>query len=100
MDDATLRLMISEIINITDSLSFDSGNNTLLQSMNEFFATPSPGGGATSAVFTSVQNVMKDTVFAVGASLLSLFMLIELVTLLDRIQGESGLSSFKLPATV
>lgn len=97
MNDDGLKIMISEILNITSSLS---STDSLLQPMKEFFSTTSPTGVTTSAVFTSVQNIMKDTVFAIGASLLSLFMLMELVALLDRVQGESGLSGFKLPVTV
>ncbi len=49
----------------------------------------------------TVVGLMKGTVFAVGASLLTLFMLLELVAMINRSNGgETGLNSIKLPAHI
>jgi hypothetical protein len=45
-------------------------------------------------------SIMKDSVFAIGASLLTLFMLMELCSMITRSSGDNGLGSLKLPANI
>lgn len=48
-----------------------------------------------------IVEIMKNTTFAIGASLLTLFMLMELVTMVNRSNSsEAGLSGVRLPANV
>lgn len=48
----------------------------------------------------TIINLMKNSVFAIGASLLTLFMLIELVAMVNRSSGDNGLGSIKLPVNI
>ncbi len=46
-----------------------------------------------------ILNAMKDSVFAVGASLLTIFMLIELISLINRVDS-NGITGLKIPANI
>ena len=83
-----VEVMISDLCN----LSLEDGFSTsLTQTLAEYNA------GTNSTIV----NLMKGTVFAVGASLLTLFMLLELVAMINRSNGgEGGLGSIKLPAHI
>lgn len=83
-----VEVMISDLCN----LSLEDGFSTsLTQTLAEYNA------GTNSTIV----NLMKGTVFAVGASLLTLFMLLELVAMINRTNGgEGGLGSIKLPAHI
>ena len=48
----------------------------------------------------TIVSIMRNSVFAVGASLLTLFMLMELVVMINRSDGGSGISGIKLPANI
>lgn len=83
-----IEAMITDLCN----LSLESGFS---DSLNKTLAQYSSGTNST------IVNLMKDSVFAVGAALLTLFMLMELVTMVNRANGgENGLGSIKLPANV
>jgi hypothetical protein len=47
-----------------------------------------------------VKDFMKDVSFGVGAALLTLFMLMELVSIIQRSDGDSGLQGIKLPINI
>lgn len=83
-----IEVMISDLCN----LSLEDGFATsLTQTLAQY----------NSGTNDSVVGLMKGTVFAVGASLLTLFMLLELVAMISRANGgETGLNSIKLPAHI
>jgi hypothetical protein len=83
-----IEVMITDLCN----LSLESG---FAESLNKTLADYN------STTNTTIINLMKDSVFAVGAALLTLFMLMELVAMVNRSGGgEGGLGSIKLPANV
>ena len=48
-----------------------------------------------------IVNLMRNCVFAIGAALLTLFMLMELVAMVNRSDSmETGLGSLKLPSNI
>lgn len=47
-----------------------------------------------------VISIMRDSVYAVGASLLTLFMLLEMVSIINRSGADEGLNGIKLPANL
>ena len=83
-----IEVMISDLCN----LSLENGFATsLTQTLAQY----------NSGTNTTIVGLMKGTVFAVGASLLTLFMLLELVAMINRANGsETGLNSIKLPAHI
>ncbi|MBQ8940893.1 MAG: type IV secretion system protein [Firmicutes bacterium] len=83
-----IEVMISDLCN----LSLENGFSTsLTQTLAQY----------NSGTNTTIVGLMKGTVFAVGASLLTLFMLLELVAMINRANGsETGLNSIKLPAHI
>jgi hypothetical protein len=83
-----IEVMITDLCNLTLESGFsDSLNKTL--------------GQYSAGANNTIVNLMKNSVFAVGAALLTLFMLMELVTMVNRANGgENGLGSIKLPANV
>ena len=88
--DAYIQVALENIINITGNLN---ATTYVTQKIQTF--------GATGGVYDKIETIMKSTIFAIGASLLTLFMLMELVSMLDRAQGgDGGLSGIKLPANV
>ncbi len=78
---------------ITDLTSFDLDSG-FVSALTKTLADYNPTANA------FIINVMKNTVYAVGASLLTLFMLIELVAMVNRADGGSGLGGIKLPANM
>lgn len=64
---------------------------------NSLFLPLSAIDGATTSMIIAV---MRDGVFAVGASLLTLFMLIELIAMINRAGADNGLNGVKLPANI
>ena len=83
-----IEVMITDLCN----LSLENGFATsLTKTLAEY----------NSSTNTTIIGLMKGTVYAVGASLLTLFMLLELVAMINRTNGgESGLGSIKLPAHI
>lgn len=80
--------MIWDLCNLSLSTEF---SNSLSKTLADYNTTAN----------TTIINLMKNSVFAIGASLLTLFMLMELTTMVNRANGgESGLGSLKLPANV
>lgn len=47
---------------------------------------------------STIIGIMQSSVFGVGASMLTLFMLLELVTLINRVDSGQGLNGTKIPA--
>ncbi|MCD7854609.1 MAG: type IV secretion system protein [Clostridiales bacterium] len=47
---------------------------------------------------TTIVGIMQSSIFGVGASMLTLFMLLELVSLINRVDSGQGLSGTKIPA--
>ena len=83
-----IEVMITDLCNLSLETDFASSLNKTLADYN-------------STANTTIINLMRDSVFAVGAALLTLFMLMELVAMVNRANGgESGLGSIKLPANV
>ena len=83
-----IEVMISDLCN----LSLENGFAT---SLTQTLAQYNSGTNST------VVDLMKGTVYAVGASLLTLFMLLELVAMINRANGgETGLNSIKLPVHI
>ena len=83
-----IEVMISDLCNL--SLG-DTISGSLTQTLGEYNSTTN----------TTIVDLMKNSVFAVGASLLTLFMLLELVAMVNRANGgEAGLGSIKLPAHI
>lgn len=85
---STLKSWINEIAN----LNIDSGyTNSLTQTLS----------GYNSSVTSIIINTMRTSSYVIGASLLTLFMLMELVAMVNRSSGsEQGLGSIKLPANI
>ncbi|MBR1444900.1 MAG: hypothetical protein IJ583_15380 [Firmicutes bacterium] len=83
-----LEIMIWDLCN----LSLESGfSDSLSKTLADYNTTAN----------ATIINLMKGSVFAIGASLLTLFMLMELTTMVNRANGgEGGLGSLKLPANV
>lgn len=83
-----IEVMITDLCNLSLEADF-------ADSLNKTLADYSSGAN------TTIVNLMKNSVFAIGAALLTLFMLMELVTMVNRANGgESGLGSLRLPANV
>ena len=83
-----IEVMLSDLCNL-------SLGGTISDSLTKTLADYNSGANAT------IVNLMKNSVFAVGASLLTLFMLLELVAMVNRANGgEAGLGSLKLPAHI
>lgn len=69
-----IEVMITDLCNLTLESGFsDSLNKTL--------------GQYSAGANNTIVNLMKNSVFAVGAALLTLFMLMELVTMVNRANG-------------
>ncbi len=84
--DKCIATMISELITIT----FDSG---LFGSLDNALST------FNKVVNDKVLDVMKNSVFGIGASMLTLFMMMELMSLIQRSGSNTGgLSSIEIPA--
>ncbi len=82
----------ANMLNDLCNLELDSG---LATSLTKTLAEFSPGTN------TAIVNVMKNSVFGIGAGLLTLFMLMELIALVNRADGsEQGLMGIQLPANV
>ena len=83
-----IEVMITDLCSLSLEDDFALSLNTTLDQYN---------AGANSMIV----GFMRNSVFAVGASLLTLFMLMELVAMVNRANGgEGGLGSIKLPANV
>lgn len=52
------------------------------------------------SVLSEVNNIMRDTIFVIGASLLTLFMLMEFVQVFERYNSDGGISSITIPANL
>lgn len=88
INDDFMWTMINDLVNITFD---DKLFGTLSKTLSSF----------NSSVNTQVINVMKNSVFAIGASMLTLFMLMELMATINRSGAEGGgLSSIEIPAKV
>jgi hypothetical protein len=83
--------LIDDLININFDTSFTS---TITQTATAYTA------GTTNIYSTIVYPFMKDVSFAIGASLLCIFMMIELVSIVQRSDGGSGLHSMQIPANI
>ncbi len=82
-----IEVMLSDLCN----LSLGGISDSLTKTLAEY----NSGANAT------IVDLMKNSVFAIGASLLTLFMLLELVAMVNRTSGgEGGLGSIKLPAHI
>ena len=82
-----LEVMLSDLCN----LSLGGISDSLTKTLADYNSTAN----------ATIVNLMKNSVFAVGASLLTLFMLLELVAMVNRSNGgEAGLGSLKLPAHI
>lgn len=82
-----IEVMISDLCNLTLESGFAG---SLTKTLSQYNA------GANTTIVT----LMKDSVFATGAALLTLFMLTELVVMVNRSNGESGLSGVRLPVNI
>ena len=82
-----IEVMITDLCSLSLEDDFALSLNTTLDQYN---------AGANSMIV----GFMRNSVFAIGASLLTLFMLMELVTMVNRANGDSGLGNIKLPANV
>ena len=83
-----IETMINDLCNLSLDSEFAS---SLSQTLNNY----------NSGVTNTIINIMKNSVFAIGASILTLFMLIELITMVNRSNAaDSGLGSIKLPINI
>lgn len=83
-----IEVMINDLCNLTLESGFA---NSLSKTLADY----------SSSANATILNIMKNSVFAIGASLLTLFMLLELVTMVNRSNsGDGSLSGIRLPANV
>ncbi|MCD8214806.1 MAG: type IV secretion system protein [Clostridiales bacterium] len=71
------------------NFGLDSG---LFDTLRKTLANYNPTANST------IIGIMQSSVFGVGASMLTLFMLLELVTLINRVDSGQGLNGTKIPA--
>lgn len=53
-----------------------------------------------STVWSDIDGVMRSAVLPIGGALLSIFMLIELVAIIQRMEGTSGITGVNIPANI
>lgn len=83
---------MEDMLNDLCNLELDSGLiNSLTKSLSDFSPTTN----------TTIINVMKNSVFGIGAGLLTLFMLMELIAMVNRSDSsEQGIMGIQLPANI
>lgn len=83
-----IETMVSDMCNLSLDNTVTSSLSNTLSSYN-------------ASVNNTVITIMRDSVFAVGATLLTLFMLIELIAIINRTGAdEQGLGGIKIPANL
>ncbi|MCD8089151.1 MAG: type IV secretion system protein [Clostridiales bacterium] len=78
---------------LTDFCSFGLDSN-LISTLTKTLADYNPTAN------TTITNIMKSSIFGVGASLLTLFMLLELVSIINKVDGGQGLTGTKIPVNL
>lgn len=63
----------------------------------DFYDTVNASLSSYGAVLTAVNNVMKGTIFAIGASMLSLFMLMDMIAVINRYSSDGGITGTRIP---
>jgi hypothetical protein len=88
-DNLDLEIMLSDLCNLTLEEGFsDSLLKSLITNSNAY----------QSGVTNAIVNIMSNTVFAIGASLLTLFMLMEFISMVSRADIDN--MGFRLPTIV
>lgn len=83
-------MMIDDIVNFTASSDFIS---TVTMTAKEY-------GGSGNIYYGVVMKFMKDVSFGIGASLLCLFMLMELIAIIQRGDNGGGIHGMQIPANI
>jgi hypothetical protein len=85
--DNFVKGMITQILNVSSFTTEIASLKTTIQSFN-------------TDVFSTILDVVKSTTFAIGAALLTLFMLMEFVGMVNRYNSDGGITGIKLPANI
>lgn len=85
-DDFTYK-MLSDLCNLNLN---DSAVSSLTETLSNY----------NSHVTSNIMNIMKTSVFAIGASLLTLFMLIELTSLITKANTDNSLRGMQIPINI
>ncbi len=83
--------MVEKWLSDLCGFGLDSGlSASLMQTLSSYNATAND----------TIVGIMKNSVFGIGAALMTLFMLLELVSIINRVDGGNGLAGTKIPANL